>query len=349
MTTTTTRYAYDMWNPAKAGATGTSGSDIWATFTSGGSLTMRELQGDGIDQHLAYVAGSNAYWYLTDHLNSIRTVLDGSGGVTASVAYDAYGNLTTGAAPGLYDWTGRELDLETGLQYNRARYYDSTTGRWISQDPMGFDAGDSNLYRYVLNMPTDIKDPTGLAPDGIPDDVLGMLLTTGLPVSPRTNSGLDLNGLAGDMKNQSGSAIVNLEQPPKMGIQKINPIKGDLYLSVRFLQPGEIIHYYSPFRKTWVDEVTPAQSDIYQKSDGFSTTRRFEVRCDAVVALRSKTGQDVRGLHLEQDLTGVVALASSLMQQDERKPALWPDDSPGWRFPKQRCSAPATPANASRF
>ncbi len=80
---------------------------------------MRELQGDGVDQHLAYVAGSNAYWYLTDHLNSIRTVLDGSGGVTASVAYDAYGNLTTGAAPGLYDWTARELDLETGLQYNR--------------------------------------------------------------------------------------------------------------------------------------------------------------------------------------------------------------------------------------
>ncbi len=107
-----------MWNPAKAGTTGTSGSDIWATFTSGGSLTMRELQGDGIDQHLAYVTSSNAYWYLTDHLNSIRAVLNSSGGVTASVAYDAYGNLTTAAAPGLYDWTGREFDVETGLQYN---------------------------------------------------------------------------------------------------------------------------------------------------------------------------------------------------------------------------------------
>ncbi len=58
-----------------------------------------------------------------------------------------------------------------------------------------------------------------------------------------------------------------------------------------------------------------------------------------------KTYGDMENL----DGTGVVALASSLMQQDERKPALWPDDSPGWRFPKQRCSAPATPANASRF
>ena len=48
---------------------------------------------------------------------------------------------------GNYAYTGREFDVETGLQYNRARYYDATTGRWISQDPMGFDAGDSNLYR----------------------------------------------------------------------------------------------------------------------------------------------------------------------------------------------------------
>jgi RHS repeat-associated protein len=161
LTTTITRYAYDMWNPAKAEATGTSGSDIWATFTTGGSLTMRELQGDGIDQHLAYVAGGDAYWYLTDHLNSIRAVLNSSGGVTASVAYDAYGNLTTAAAPGLYDWTGREFDVETGLYYNRARYYEPGTGRWISQDPMGFDAGDSNLYRYAANNPLSNTDPSG--------------------------------------------------------------------------------------------------------------------------------------------------------------------------------------------
>jgi hypothetical protein len=52
--------------------------------------------------------------------------------------------------------------VETDLQYNRARYYDATTGRWISQDPMGFDAGDNNLYRYVQNKPTDATDPTGL-------------------------------------------------------------------------------------------------------------------------------------------------------------------------------------------
>src|SRR5262249_46321335 len=49
---------------------------------------------------------------------------------------------------------------------NRARYYDPTTQRWLSQDPLGFDAGDSNLYRYVNNAPTGATDPSGLQPGG---------------------------------------------------------------------------------------------------------------------------------------------------------------------------------------
>ncbi len=46
--------------------------------------------------------------------------------------------------------------------------YDPTLGRWISQDPIAFEGGDSNLYRYVGNAPTDFVDPTGLEqkPDG---------------------------------------------------------------------------------------------------------------------------------------------------------------------------------------
>lgn len=40
--------------------------------------------------------------------------------------------------------------------------YDPSTGQWISQDPIEFDAGDPNLYRYVGNDPTDATDPSGL-------------------------------------------------------------------------------------------------------------------------------------------------------------------------------------------
>ena len=83
-------------------------------------------------------------------------VLDSGGNIKDALVYDAYGNITyeadvTGTYRGEYAWTGRQLDVETGLQYNNARWYDSTTGTWITQDPLGFDAGDSNLYRYVNN------------------------------------------------------------------------------------------------------------------------------------------------------------------------------------------------------
>jgi RHS repeat-associated protein len=49
------------------------------------------------------------------------------------------------------------------LQYNRNRWYDPNLGRWLSQDPIGFSAGDPNLYRYVGNNVPNLADPSGLA------------------------------------------------------------------------------------------------------------------------------------------------------------------------------------------
>src|SRR5262249_34857615 len=89
----------------------------------------------------------------------------GKGSVIDTITYDGFGNVTneTNAANGgRYKWTGREADSETGLQYNRARDYDPKIGRWTSQDPLGVGAGDSNLYRYVNNEPTQFTDPTGM-------------------------------------------------------------------------------------------------------------------------------------------------------------------------------------------
>ncbi|REJ70396.1 MAG: RHS repeat-associated core domain-containing protein, partial [Planctomycetota bacterium] len=56
---------------------------------------------------------------------------------------------------------GRAFDDETGLQNNLHRWYDPVTGRWASEDPIGFAAGDANLYRYVGNFSTGATDPEG--------------------------------------------------------------------------------------------------------------------------------------------------------------------------------------------
>jgi RHS repeat-associated protein len=62
----------------------------------------------------------------------------------------------------LFHYTGREWDRDAQLQNNRGRWYNPTTGRFASEDPIAFDAGDPNLYRYVGNSPLNATDPTGL-------------------------------------------------------------------------------------------------------------------------------------------------------------------------------------------
>jgi RHS repeat-associated protein len=70
------------------------------------------------------------------------------------------------AYPGNYlprfQFTGQEWDSYAGLDYYKGRWYDTVTGRFFEQDPIGFSAGDRNLYRYVGNGPTNGTDPTGL-------------------------------------------------------------------------------------------------------------------------------------------------------------------------------------------
>ncbi|MCZ2074442.1 MAG: hypothetical protein LC130_05505 [Bryobacterales bacterium] len=76
-----------------------------------------------------------------------------------------YGNVlseTAGGARSAIKFTGRYFDTETGLQWNLNRWYDAKTGRWLSQDPIGFEGGDGNLYRYVGNDPGNGVDPSGL-------------------------------------------------------------------------------------------------------------------------------------------------------------------------------------------
>lgn len=57
--------------------------------------------------------------------------------------------------------TSREWDDEAGLYFYRARYYDAQIGRFITEDPIGFDGGDVNFYAYVQNNPVNFIDPFG--------------------------------------------------------------------------------------------------------------------------------------------------------------------------------------------
>ena len=110
------------------------------------------------------------YWPLTDNLSTVRDLAeyDEQTGITSVVnhiQYDAFGTVTSetnAAVDTIFGFTGRESDEESDLYYYRARYYDPHLGQFASEDPLGFEAKDPNLRRYVGNGPVDAMDPSGL-------------------------------------------------------------------------------------------------------------------------------------------------------------------------------------------
>jgi RHS repeat-associated protein len=141
------------------------GEHIALTFDGEGHQTERFLHGTQVDQVLAQENESGeVLWALTDHQGSVRMLLDNNGDVVNQITYDAFGNITLETHPEVnfrFSYTGREFDDETGLYNYRSRYYDPESGEFVSEDRIGFEAGDSNLSRYVGNNPVNYIDPSG--------------------------------------------------------------------------------------------------------------------------------------------------------------------------------------------
>jgi RHS repeat-associated protein len=105
--------------------------------------------------------------FLGDHLNTIRDVVDTSGNIVNHLTIDSFGRRTAetnGNIEVMIGLSGRLYDEDTRLQNHVNRWYSVDTGRWLSEDPIGFGGADANLNRYVGNSPTNSSDPTGTFP-----------------------------------------------------------------------------------------------------------------------------------------------------------------------------------------
>jgi RHS repeat-associated protein len=135
------------------------------------------------------ISDGETWSYGWDHRNQMvsveRRASDGTLLMRAEYDYDAFGNRIEKRVDSAESGTDG-LDVETGLQYNRARYYDSSNGRWFSLDPLGFAAGDANLYRYVGNQLPTATDPSGYLADYVAGglDWLTGWYSTSVPFSP---------------------------------------------------------------------------------------------------------------------------------------------------------------------
>jgi RHS repeat-associated protein len=112
---------------------------------------------------------------ITDHVGSVRLVVDAdSGEVAEQYRYSPYGVLeedVTNESIVPHRFAGGHYDEATGLLRFGARDYDPQIGRWTNKDPLGFAAGDTNLYAYVGADPVNGVDPSGLFVDTLTDGI----------------------------------------------------------------------------------------------------------------------------------------------------------------------------------
>ncbi len=105
------------------------------------------------------------YRLVTDHLGSVRLVVNTSDGTLAQrLDYDEFGRVTQNTVPGFqpFGFAGGLFDDRTGLLRFGARDYDPMAGRWMAKDPIGFQSGQANFYLYAFGDPVNLLDPTGL-------------------------------------------------------------------------------------------------------------------------------------------------------------------------------------------
>lgn len=143
-----TSFLYDGVNPVQEQSTGGQNTNL--------------LTGLDVDE---YFTRTDVAWqqnFLSDGVGSAVALADGTGSPVTQYTYEPFGrSAVTGAATtNSFQFTRREND-GADLHYYRARYYSAKLQRFISEDPIQFEAG-INFYTYAFNDPVDLVDPSGL-------------------------------------------------------------------------------------------------------------------------------------------------------------------------------------------
>jgi RHS repeat-associated protein len=130
---------------------------------NGSTVTANYIR--GINLIYSTISGAPKYYMYNAHGDVVQ-LTDTAGAVVKSYNYDAFGvekNIDAND-PNPFRYCGEYYDLSSGTYYLRARYYDPTTGRFLSEDSYLGDTNDPlslNLYTYCLNNPVMYIDPTG--------------------------------------------------------------------------------------------------------------------------------------------------------------------------------------------
>jgi RHS repeat-associated protein len=144
-------------------------------------------------QRVAMKVGGELYYLHPDHLGSTVQVTRSGATFVANQGYSGYGKYRLGGAlPTDHRYTGQKLDIDTGLMYYGARYYDRQVGTFISPDTLVPDPAniwDYNRFGYGYGNPVKYNDPSGHCP--APPASMGPAICMALFIEPaRVEAGL---------------------------------------------------------------------------------------------------------------------------------------------------------------
>jgi len=140
---------------------------IAAELSTTGKLLSRFIYGSKSHVPDYMVRGGVRYKFITDHLGSVRLVVNSTtGAIAQQIDYDEFGRVLKDTSPGFqpFAYAGGLYDAVTGLVRFGARDYDAETGRWTAKDPILFGGGSANLFTYGSNDPANQIDPDGKNP-----------------------------------------------------------------------------------------------------------------------------------------------------------------------------------------
>jgi RHS repeat-associated protein len=175
-------YVYDAdGNRVEKTTGGSSPSGMVYWYMAPGIVAESDLSGNLQSEYVFFeggrvaridLPGNTLHYYLSDHLQSTSMLVSVSGAIEDESDYYPYGGerQITNTVNNHYKFTGKERDIETGLDYFGARYYSNVSGRFVTPDKllMGVDRMYEpqrlNLYSYASNNPVRFVDPTGRNP-----------------------------------------------------------------------------------------------------------------------------------------------------------------------------------------
>jgi RHS repeat-associated protein len=194
-------------------------------------------------------------YYVDDSSGFAHHLIDDAGAVVRTLSHQAFGKIQSsgdGDVGTPLRFLGQYEDPETGLFYNRFRYYDPDAGRYISPDPQGIARG-LNAFRYAENRPNEIADPSGLS--GPCTTTVTGTTPDGTPITATGASA----GINPDARDRSDSSA--WPSPVYNGIQGAQGSKSPVWPAGSCAEPDGVANYLDAAKKSYTGKGQTPPSD----------------------------------------------------------------------------------------